>query len=120
MTDSLLCYRCGRSLADLSLPFARLDECPDCTMQLHVCRMCVFYDPGVARQCREDDADEVHEKERANFCDYFKPRGDAFTGQELAAETQAKNKFAALFGDDDGSAGDAPEAGASEADDLFK
>jgi excinuclease UvrABC nuclease subunit len=120
MTDSLLCYRCGTSLADLSLPLTRLDECPDCTMQLHVCRMCVYYDPNVARQCREDDAEEVHEKARANFCDFFKPRGDAFTGQELTAEMQAKNQFAALFGNEDGSTADKPEAGASAADDLFK
>ena len=61
-------YRCGASLADISLPFTRLEECPACENYLHVCRMCVYFDPAVPKQCREDDAEEVQEKERANFC----------------------------------------------------
>ena len=50
---SLSCWRCGAALAKLTLPLSRLDECPSCSMPLHVCRMCVHYDPAVARQCRE-------------------------------------------------------------------
>ena len=73
MTDELHCWRCGAVLRALSLPLSRLDECPDCSMHLHVCRMCTHFDPGVARQCREDDAEEVRDKERDNLCDYFVP-----------------------------------------------
>ena len=39
-TTELRCHHCGTSLAALSLPFTRLDECPKCRAQLHVCKMC--------------------------------------------------------------------------------
>jgi len=99
----LRCWRCGTDLAGLSLPLSRLDECPACHVHLHVCRMCEFYDPAVTKACREDGADEVREKQRANFCDWFRPSERAFDA-ELAAESQrAATKLNALFGaaDDD-------------------
>ena len=121
MSHSLQCYRCGASLAELSLPLARLDECPECSVYLHCCRMCEFYDPGVARQCREDDAEDVKEKERANFCDYFKPGTDVFDGQLAAAENEARGELAALFGDDSvEDNGDNPDNDLSDAENLFK
>ena len=43
MAHELRCCRCGESLATLSLPLARLDECPKCHVHLHVCRMCERY-----------------------------------------------------------------------------
>jgi hypothetical protein len=99
MTDELNCWRCGASLEKLSLPLSRLDECPDCGNYLHVCRMCSFYDPNVAKACREDDAEEVKEKERANFCDYFKPRVGAHDAAISAAEQKARGELDTLFGD---------------------
>lgn len=115
MAEELVCYRCGGSLAALPLPLGRLEECPACTIQLHVCRMCIFFDPNVAKQCREDDAEEVKEKERANFCDYFKPSPAAFDPKFGAAEAKAAGELAALFdegetklqADDDDSLSDA-------------
>lgn len=112
------CYRCGASLADLSLPFSRLEECPDCENYLHVCRMCVYFDPGVPKQCREDDAEEVQEKERANFCEWFKPNKSAFDPAYSAAETRAKDELASLFGDE--SQEESADDGLSDADKLFK
>ena len=118
MVEPLHCYRCGASLASMSLPLGRLEECPECTIQLHVCRMCRFYDPRVAKQCREDDAEEVREKERPNFCDYFKPSADAHDPNFAAAENKSRDQLDALFGDGD-SEGGGDDAG-SAADDLFK
>lgn len=121
MKNSLQCYRCGASLADLSLPLARMDECPSCAVYLHCCRMCEFYDPNVAKQCREDDAEEVKEKDRANFCDYFKPASEMFDGKMAAAEEKAKSELAGLFGDGAVEAGpDNQDNDLSEADKLFK
>jgi len=95
----LRCWRCGKDLAELSLPLSRLDECPACYVHLHVCRMCEFYDPAVTKACREDGADEVRDKQRANFCDWFRPSERAFDA-DLAAESQhAAAKLNALFGD---------------------
>ena len=115
------CYRCGDSLEELSLPFSRMDECPSCTVYLHVCRMCVFFDPSVPKQCREDDAEEVkvQDKERANFCDYFKPSDSAYDESFSAREQKAKGELSTLFGEGDSSeSGDDGVLG--EAEDLFK
>src|SRR5690606_39282520 len=45
VAEPLLCWRCGESLAELTLPLSRRDECPKCRAELHVCRMCVHYAP---------------------------------------------------------------------------
>lgn len=98
MVAELHCYRCGTSLKALSLPLSRFDECPECRVALHVCRQCQYYDARVPRQCTEDGAEEVIEKSRANFCDWFKPGLNVFDGREKAAEDKAKAEFEALFG----------------------
>ena len=119
MADQLRCYRCGASLAELSLPISRQDECPSCSVYLHVCKMCEHYDPGVPTQCREDDAEEVFEKERLNFCDWFKPGYDVFDAARAKEEAEAKDALAALF--DNGV--EKPESQddlLSEAEKLFK
>lgn len=117
MSHDILCYRCGQSLAALSLPLSRQDECPYCQVYLHVCRMCTHFDRDVPRQCREDDADDVVEKERLNFCDYFAPNVDAFDPAGKSAADKAQQKLDSLFGD-----GDATDASTdfSDAEKLFK
>ena len=118
MTEVLSCYRCGASLAELPLPLGRLDECPVCSVQLHCCRMCRFYAPQRPRQCIEDDAEEVREKFRANFCDYFKPSAEAHDPRYASSDARARNQLDALFGD--GDAGDDNAGGPPAAEDLFK
>ena len=100
MAHSIACYRCGESLAALSLPLSRQDQCPACSADLHVCRMCVHFDRNVPRQCREDGAEDVTEKERSNFCDWFKPSDTAFDPSRKAEADAAQDALAALFGDD--------------------
>jgi len=99
MSHSICCYRCGESLAALSLPFSRQDECPACHNYLHVCRMCRFFDAGVPRQCREDGAEDVKEKDRPNFCDWYKPSDSAFDADRKSVEDQARSALDALFDD---------------------
>lgn len=89
MTHKISCYRCGASLAALSLPFSRQDECPECQNYLHVCKMCVYFDARVPRQCREDGAEEVREKDRLNFCDWYKPSDAAFDESRKNVEDEA-------------------------------
>ena len=38
----LSCWKCGASLAELTLPLRRLEECRACGAELHVCRLCGF------------------------------------------------------------------------------
>jgi hypothetical protein len=96
MAHNLVCWKCGASLATLSLPLLRLDECPACRAQLHVCRLCVEYDTRVAKHCREPTAEEVRDKEHANFCDHFRPREGAFVPATAEIE-RARSALDELF-----------------------
>lgn len=51
----------------------RAEECSGCRRDLHVCLNCEFYDRSAYNDCRESQAERVVEKDRANFCDYFRP-----------------------------------------------
>ena len=97
MAVVLRCYRCGESLAALTLPLSRLDECPKCRVHLHVCRMCERYAPRRPKGCSEEDAPEVRDKKGANFCDYFKPHANAYQPAEQQAEEAARAQLDALF-----------------------
>jgi hypothetical protein len=94
---SLVCWKCGASIEELSLPLQRLDECRQCHAELHVCKLCEWYSTAVARHCRETIAEEVKDKERANFCDYYKPKQDAYSAVSLDAASKAKADLEAMF-----------------------
>ena len=98
MNDTLQCWKCGASLAALTLPLGRRDICPSCRAELHVCRMCRFFDLRVAQQCREPLAEDQRDKMRANFCGYFVPRPDAYRGGGAAVAQGARNVLEAFFG----------------------
>ena len=110
-------------MPDLLLPLPRHEECPHCRAQLHVCRMCEFFDTVAPQQCREPVADLVSDKTRANFCGYFKLNPHAFTAPEDSAEA-SRRELDALFGDTasaSSSEADAAEAAApDELEQLFK
>lgn len=95
--SALRCYRCGESLAELSLPLRRLEECPQCHAHLHVCRMCQRYAPRLPSGCTEQDALEVRDKASANFCDYFKPNPGAFDPAQSAKADDALARAQSLF-----------------------
>ena len=96
------CHSCGVELP-ADLPIFRETECPSCSKSLKVCLNCTFYERGAQWDCRETIAEPVHEKDRANFCDYFRlrsgppPGGDA-AGAERRRERQARSDFDKLFG----------------------
>ena len=119
MDHNLNCYRCGMSLESLSMPLSRRDSCPGCAADLHSCAMCVFFDPAVPGQCREDGAEEVKEKELANFCDWFKPSDNAFDAERKREADDARQALDALFGDDESKERPAGSE-LSDAESLFK
>jgi hypothetical protein len=121
----LTCYRCGQSLEALSLPLSRMDLCPGCGVELHVCRMCRHYAPSAPDACDEEDAVEVRNKTVANFCDYFDPNPEAFEGSERRADERARARLEALFGDHGGDdppagSGPGPESGTREEDETLR
>lgn len=100
MSRSIPCYYCGFGLS--AAPPGRLDVCPQCGKYVHVCRMCVHYDPAeTSKQCAEDDAERVQDKQAANFCDYFTVSDKAFDAGEISAAATAQARLSALFGDTD-------------------
>jgi hypothetical protein len=95
---SIVCWRCGASLAELSLPFGRTESCRACRAEVHVCRLCRFYDLSKAKHCAEPVADPVLDKERANFCGYFEPAAGRYRGTGNPAAESARATLEALFG----------------------
>ncbi|MBA7472141.1 hypothetical protein ES707_07462 [subsurface metagenome] len=65
------CYFCGNPLEE-QLDVFRSTLCPSCKKGLRICRNCRFYSPGAHWDCRESISEPVYEKERSNFCDFFK------------------------------------------------
>ncbi|MGI9205143.1 MAG: hypothetical protein ACR2Q3_14095 [Woeseiaceae bacterium] len=81
--------------------------------------MCVYFDKNVPKQCKEDDAEEVNDKEKVNFCEWFKPATGIFDSAGAAHAAQARNELDDLFsGGVAAEPTDDPDIGAAE--DLFK
>src|ERR1700733_677518 len=97
MSHTLVCWRCGASLAALSLPLRRLDVCKACKCEVHVCKMGVEYDVSYAKHCKEPTAEEVRKKDEANFCDHFKPRAGAYVAKNTAEIARVKSALDDLF-----------------------
>ncbi len=111
------CWKCDHRMNHVPLPFSRYEECGKCKVDLHVCYACRHYDPTVADACREDRADFVLDKDRANFCDYFRPGKNACRGKARSESGIAEQRLAALFGEDaPGDDGGGGKAAPSEAD----
>lgn len=96
----MACWKCGQALRNLLLPFSRYEECSLCKADLHCCRACSHYDSSASDGCREDRADFILAKERANFCDYFKVNRNAYNPADQQEAAQARAKLAALFGEE--------------------
>lgn len=98
MVDSFNCWKCGAELQNVILPMSRREECHVCSADQHVCKMCKHFDHR--QRCNEDRAETVSDTEKANFCDYFSPSGKMFEKVGNQKAVDAKDKLAALFGDE--------------------
>jgi hypothetical protein len=89
-----------------------------------VCRLCEFFDTRIAKQCHETIGEEVKEKERANFCDYFQPRPDAYEAVDNSEARGAKGGLETLFGGSENHDNNVPVETEDDArkklDELFK
>jgi len=66
------CHFCGTGTPEGEKIF-RSTLCGGCGRELRICLNCAFYSPGARWDCRETIPEPVYDKERANFCDYFRP-----------------------------------------------
>ena len=68
------CVFCGFKTKQVG-PVSRNATCEKCGRDLRCCKQCKYYDPHAYNECKEVNAERIRDKERANFCDYFLPRG---------------------------------------------
>ncbi len=94
---SLVCWKCGASLAGMPLPLSRRDTCPSCHVDLHVCKLCRHYDAHRAGQCRELAADRVADKTHVNDCGWFVPRPEAYRGGGAVMAQPSRSALDTLF-----------------------
>lgn len=86
-----MCWKCGKDINASRV--LRTDVCSDCGADLHVCKNCVFYDPGSHYDCHESVEDPVNDKERANFCDDFKPKSHFAPRQSASDQLKKLNSL---------------------------
>lgn len=98
MREALVCWKCGASLNEVPMPLSRISVCLNCRAELHVCQLCAFFDTRKAESCSEQRADPPKDKQRANFCEFFQPRGDAYVARDGSPSHEARAKLDALFG----------------------
>lgn len=100
---ALYCWNCGQDLADVPVPISRHAHCKQCFEALRCCRMCRHFRPGDhVQSCDHERAEPPLEKERANFCDFFRPSPRAFDASRRDEGDAAKARLAALFGESGG------------------
>jgi hypothetical protein len=81
--------------------------------------MCRNFDATVPSQCSEDDAEDVADKEKANFCEWFVPSESAFDPTLKANADAAQQALDSLFGEADATVASADDS-IDEAEKLFK
>ena len=54
--------------------------------------------PGRKYDCKEHIAEQVTDKESANYCDYFSPNRETAGGKDTRKKDDARNAFDKLFG----------------------
>lgn len=96
IVSGLVCWKCGAGVAHEPQPLSRTAQCKACRADLHVCRMCVYFDIRVANSCREPVVDPIVEKDRSNFCGYFQPKPGCYVPGTDSSRAMAE--LGALFG----------------------
>ncbi len=97
------CYSCGKEFP-AGLGVYRTTECSFCGKDVKVCLNCEFYSQGSHLDCRENISEPVIDKDKANFCDFFKLADNSLNGKSncKASEKAAKARsaFENLFADE--------------------
>ncbi len=88
------CFSCNADLKEhLLSPIGRSAVCDKCLADIRCCKNCKEFDESLYNSCKETEADRIVDKEKANFCDWFKPN---LAGGRAKAEESKADKFAEL------------------------
>ncbi len=85
------CPFCGQNVSSVYYS----TSCPSCSKALHTCRTCSFYSPSSHYGCRESVDELVQDKDRPNFCDYFRLTENTLGGEKNASK--AEDVFNSFF-----------------------
>lgn len=89
------CWKCGQELSGGE--YGRGESCPGCGTDAKACRNCAHYAPALNNECRESAAERVLDKERANFCEFFRPGRPDPAAAAPKAQNPSKSAFDSLF-----------------------
>jgi hypothetical protein len=90
------CHACGAAF-DTTGRVGFRDVCERCDVDLHVCLNCRHHDPQRSNECRESQAEQVLDRDRANRCEWFQPGSGAEAGGPDGGAEAAREKLDALF-----------------------
>lgn len=87
--ESAICFACQKPLDLPPGEVGRRETCGACGVDVRVCKNCEHYDPSAYNECRETAAERIVNKDKSNFCDYFRIRfaNDGKSGK-LASSTK--------------------------------
>lgn len=90
------CSHCGRELK-IEAKIRREEVCPACGEYLHCCLNCKFFTSSFSRACSEPQAEEIRDREKANFCGFFVFGQGKPASSPRDAAAGARAQFESLF-----------------------
>ena len=108
MSNNWQCWQCGTAVTDQPLPLSTYAEC----------RQCQHFNPRLRADCDEPRAESHSEREKANFCDWFKLRREFVEPGEKAPSVNHQTELNTLFGANAGVT-ETPSNSRTQLDDLF-
>jgi len=90
------CHSCRKEIS-MERKVGRLEMCPSCGADLHVCLNCSFYSQGAYNDCREPQAERVVDKRRSNFCDYFTFADSSARPKTAPGKDDPRSRLDSLF-----------------------
>ena len=92
------CFSCSNSLDNLlSLTIGRGETCEKCDSDVRCCYNCSHFDQSSYNSCAEPQADRVVDKDRSNFCDYFKLGESSYSKSGDSSKDEALKKLDDIF-----------------------
>ena len=89
--------KCAACAAIVQTSVGLESTCPKCNADLHICRMCTFFDPGSRFECRKPLTARVVNKGGRNTCELFAARTVVERETSSAKPPDARQAFANLF-----------------------
>ena len=93
MNKIISCWSCSNTW-EFVHPLSRSESCDKCGWDAKVCKNCQFYDASAYRECREEQAELVKDKDKRNFCTWFESK----QSQGTVESTPSVNPLDQLFG----------------------